>query len=274
MKHNFNEHENNLINSNPEFQSIIDSIDAEYSMSIRKLTHEFGNALTLVNSSLQIIESSHPEVKRFKYWASTMGDVHYLVNLISELSFYNHSDKLNLETIDVVSLIQSVINSYKNTTSENVMPNGKTLCNNITSKMNSLENEHSNDICKADIIHYKLSCLTPIPEITADSTKLKQVFINLVKNAYEALDFSKENPSICIELSCDNSSLTISVKDNGQGITPEQLTNIFSPMVSYKSNGTGLGLPISKKIIESHSGTISVESAIGIGTTFIITLPV
>ena len=60
MKHNFNEHENNLINSNPEFQSIIDSIDAEYSMSIRKLTHEFGNALTLVNSSLQIIESSHP----------------------------------------------------------------------------------------------------------------------------------------------------------------------------------------------------------------------
>ena len=60
MKHNFNEHENNLINSNPEFKSIIDSIDAEYSMSIRKLTHEFGNALTLVNSSLQIIESSHP----------------------------------------------------------------------------------------------------------------------------------------------------------------------------------------------------------------------
>ncbi|MCU6754179.1 sensor histidine kinase [Bovifimicola ammoniilytica] len=274
MKHNFNEHENNLINSNPEFKNIIDSIDAEYSMSIIKLTHEFGNALTLVNSSLQIIESSHPEVKRFKYWASTMGDVHYLVNLISELSFYNHSDKLNLETIDIVSLIQSVINSYKSTTSENVISNGKTLCNNITSKTNSAEDEHSNDKCNIPKIHYNLSCLTPIPEITADNTKLKQVFINLVKNAYEALDFSKSSPSICVELSCNNSNLTISIKDNGQGISPEHLTNIFSPMVSYKSNGTGLGLPISKKIIESHNGTISVDSAIGIGTTFIITLPV
>lgn len=88
------------------------------------------------------------------------------------------------------------------------------------------------------------------------------------------LIFSKSSPSICVELSCNNSNLTISIKDNGQGISPEHLTNIFSPMVSYKSNGTGLGLPISKKIIESHNGTISVDSAIGIGTTFIITLPV
>lgn len=253
MKHNFNEHEYNLINTNPEFQSIIDSIDAEHSMSIRKLTHEFGNALTLVNSSLQIIESSHPEVKHYKYWASTMSDVHYLVNLISELSFYNHSDKLNLETIDVVSLIKSVVRSYENTTSDNETSNTNTLSNHID---------------------YSVLCLTPIPEITADSTKLKQVFINLVKNAYEALDLSKTKPSICIELSCNNSNLTISVKDNGQGITPEQLENIFSPMVSYKSNGTGLGLPISKKIIESHNGTISVESAVGVGTTFIITIPV
>lgn len=241
MKHNFNKHEYNLINNNPEFQSIIDSIDAEYSMSIRKLTHEFGNALTLVNSSLQIIESSHPEVKRYKYWTSTMGDVHYLVNLISELSFYNHSDKLNLETTNLVSLIKSVVSSYENT-SENIT--------------------------------FNVICLTSIPEISADCTKLKQVFINLIKNACEAIDSSEINPEIDIKLCFNNNFITISVEDNGQGISAEHIENIFSPMVSYKSNGTGLGLPISKKIIESHNGTISVESTVGMGTTFLITLPV
>ncbi len=242
MNRNFNKQENLIINSNPEFQQIISSLENDYSLSIRKMTHEFGNALTLINSSLQIIESSHPKVKDYKYWSETIGDVHYLVNLISELSFFNNSNKLNLEITDLFDMLQSILSSYENTDTS-----GK--------------------------INLTLSAAESVPCIMADATKLKQVFINLIKNACEALDTSQSNPFVHIDLHKNNNSVIIDIIDNGCGISPEHLDNIFSPMVSYKSNGTGLGLPISKKIIESHKGSITITSKAVKGTVFTITLP-
>ena len=76
-----------------------------------------------------------------------------------------------------------------------------------------------------------------------------------------------------INLNCNSNSISIEIKDNGCCITSEQSPNIFLPLVSYKQDGTGLGLPISKKIIKAHKGTISVISEDNY-TSFIITLPV
>lgn len=232
-----------LINTYPEMKQVIDSITSDYTLAMRKMTHEFGNALTLVNSSLQIIESSHPEVHDFKYWNSTIDDVHYLIQLVSELSVFNNSSKLNLETVNLQDLISNIANAYK------------------------IKNDSEN-------ISINLHVVKELPTITADKTKLKQAFINLIKNSYEALDSSKPNSYINITLTHGTKYIYILVEDNGCGISEEQLSQIFNPLVTFKPTGTGLGLPISKRIITAHNGSISVTSEVDQGTCFQITLPI
>ena len=77
--------------------------------------------------------------------------------------------------------------------------------------------------------------------------------------------------TISVILNKDGSA---TVKDNGRGIDHEQLPHIFEPFVTYKKNGTGLGLPLSLKIIKTHKGTINVSSIPHVLTTFTVTLPI
>ena len=238
---NLNNNYNSVIKTNSQINGQIQSLETDTTLAMRKMTHEFGNALTLINSSLQIIESSHPEVKDFKYWSSAMNDVNYLINLIKELSLFNNSRKINLAETNILAILQSIIDTY--------------------SCINSSDN-----------ISVKLDAVNNIPTILGDETKLKQVFINLIKNSFEALDCSR--PSyIHVSVQAFEHHLIIKVKDNGCGIPPDNIDDIFTPMVTFKNGGTGLGLPISKKIIEAHNGTINVSSIQGKCTTFTIYLP-
>lgn len=242
MSTNINNKYKTLVQTNPELKEYVQSIENDITMAMRKMTHEFGNALTLINSSLQIIESSHPEVKGFKYWSSTISDVHYLINLVTEVSSYNNSRRLNLSETNIVSILQSIIDSY--------------------SCMNTSNN-----------VDISLNMANNIPLICADYIKIKQVFINLIKNSFEALDLSKSS-YIHITLKSADCNLIITIEDNGCGIPSDRLQKIFSPMVTFKDGGTGLGLTISQKIIEAHNGTIEVSSTEGVGTTFTISLPI
>lgn len=106
--------------------------------------------------------------------------------------------------------------------------------------------------------------------IMADYHQLQRVFINLVKNAIQA-NASIVTISVAVE---QGRSVTVSVKDNGAGIADEYIDRIFEPHFTTKSSGTGLGLSIAKQIISNFSGTISVESSLGSGTTFVITMPI
>ena len=94
---------------------------------------------------------------------------------------------------------------------------------------------------------------------------------NLVKNA---LDHTEEGNSVAITRSRSRTLLTIEVKDNGSGIHPEDIHHIFKRFYrsrfSKDSQGIGLGLSLTKAIVEAHDGTIEVDSKIGVGTTFIL----
>jgi len=103
------------------------------------------------------------------------------------------------------------------------------------------------------------------------SDELQRVFINLVKNAYEAM--SDDGGEINLRLYQKQQNVFVEVEDNGTGISEENRPNIFVPNFSTKSSGTGLGLAICKKIIEAHEGSISFASVEGEGTTFVIKLP-
>ncbi|GBD89851.1 sporulation kinase A [bacterium BMS3Abin04] len=107
--------------------------------------------------------------------------------------------------------------------------------------------------------------------VNLDSKEFYQCFNNVVKNAAEALP---EGGNILITTKKDSGNVKISFEDRGVGIPESQLDKVFEPLITFKDNkGPGLGLSITKKIVEDHNGTISISSKVNEGTTVVITLP-
>jgi len=115
-----------------------------------------------------------------------------------------------------------------------------------------------------------------LPLFEGDSNQLKQVFMNMMVNAAEAMSDKGGSLTIATGSSPDQSSIIISFQDTGMGISPEIQSKVFDPFFTTKAvgKGTGLGLSTSYGIIQSHHGNIEVESEMGKGAIFTIILPV
>ncbi|MBN2058603.1 MAG: hypothetical protein JW782_07390, partial [Candidatus Saganbacteria bacterium] len=105
----------------------------------------------------------------------------------------------------------------------------------------------------------------------ADPNRLMQVFMNLMANAVQAM--SEKGGDLVIVTNDVGSEVRVNITDTGPGIAPDKLKKIFDPFFTTKESGTGLGLPISKKIVDEHKGSLYVESKVGRGTTFTVCLP-
>lgn len=128
----------------------------------------------------------------------------------------------------------------------------------------------SSELIRQDI-EFTQSVDTNIPPMSFDPRQIKQVLINLFKNAVEAMP---RGGKIHLSATLEGKAVRITITDTGKGIPSEKLGDIFNPFVTTKPKGTGLGLAISRKIIEDHGGTIDIKSKLGEGTTCIIILPV
>ena len=104
-----------------------------------------------------------------------------------------------------------------------------------------------------------------------DPRQLHQVLLNLLLNAIQALD-GAGRVSVVLAQS-DENTVSVSISDTGLGIAPENLTNIFRPFFTTKGHGTGLGLPLARRIVEDHGGKLEVTSDLGHGSTFTLVLP-
>jgi signal transduction histidine kinase len=116
-----------------------------------------------------------------------------------------------------------------------------------------------------------LNQLPDEPHLQADHDKIKRVFINLIKNAIDAMP---NVGKLTVDGKAVNGNYEISFADTGTGISDEILSKLFSPLFTTKAQGMGFGLAICKRIIEAHGGKITVKTANGEGTTFKITLPI
>jgi signal transduction histidine kinase len=122
---------------------------------------------------------------------------------------------------------------------------------------------------KKRAIDYTYTCSSEYLTIQADDELIEMVLINLLKNAMEALA-EEGKPKIEMHGSYDESGVKIEVLDNGAGIIPEALANIFIPFYSTKKHGSGIGLSLSRQIMQMHNGTLTVESEPGVRTVFLL----
>jgi signal transduction histidine kinase len=116
-----------------------------------------------------------------------------------------------------------------------------------------------------------------LPQLCADERKLKQILINLVSNAVK---FSDTGGEVVIRVwSSKDSGYVVQVEDSGIGITLQDIPKALAPFQQIQSDlnrnyeGTGLGLPLTKSLVELHGGSLNLDSQIGVGTTVTVRLP-
>ena len=206
---------------------------------LSKFSHELRNPLTSLYSSVQLIESQHPEVKDFTYWSNLGEDIRYIRRLLDEFSDLSKSETIQLSAFSLRALVERESLSFAAT------------------------------IANSDV-EYTSKIAPSIQQITGDKTKLQEVFRNLLKNAFDA---ALPNKSVYLDVSQTDDSVVIKVRDTGCGMTKTQLETILEPFVTYKKDGTGLGLPICDKIIRAHGGTMTIASTPNKGTTVTVSLP-
>ena len=208
-------------------------------LTIAKITHEIRNPLTLINSSLQLIESMHPEVKEFSFWSQTLEDVAYVNQLLDDLAAYSDKRRFFMCEVD----LKEVVHSLEESLEPYVRLNQK---------------------------HFSVHMPAQLPSVFGNPMKLKQAFLNLLKNAFES---TGEGGCVSMSIRKYLDQIIIRISDDGCGMNQDAIESLFTPFSSQKSYGTGLGLAITQKIIHAHYGEIEVSSTLGRGTTFTLTLP-
>jgi len=222
-----------------------------------ELAHELKNSLSTIKINLRLIRedleaAKFAEANQTGQWRSSQSftralrkiavvekETDRLEQILEGFLRYIARPELQLASIDISSLISDMIDFYS-------------------------PQAHSHSIIMRQRLYDKpLVC-------KADEGMLKQVVLNLFINAQQAMSDGGE---LLIRTARQKKDAVIQISDTGSGIAPDKLPHIFDAYYSSRPQGSGLGLPTVKKIVETHNGTISVDSEPGKGTSFTIKLP-
>ena len=220
--------------------------NAAWSEVARRLAHEIKNPLTPIQLSAERIKHklgsklNKDDTEILEKAVSTIvNQVDAMKTMVNEFSEYARAPKLNLESTDINETIIEISHLFENS--------GIKITTNL---------------------------LKGLPKIKVDANMMRQVLINLIQNAQDAMVNNTKKPSIKINTNKYKNYLILSIEDNGPGFSEDILKKAFEPYVTTKSHGTGLGLAIVKKIIEEHEGIIVVENIKSGGAHINIQLPI
>lgn len=212
------------------------------------VSHEIRNPLAAVNLNLQLLQRKIPQdAPEFPFVQTALQGVERISKIVEVTLNFSRPTIPDVKSMNINSIVPPTLDLV------------------------------SSAIRKKDIkIDIKLE--DNLPMVAIDSKQMQQVLINLITNAGDSI---KEKGNITIHTYLESSAkynqseyVVISIQDNGCGISPEDLSKVFNPFFTRKAEGTGLGLPITQRILHQHNGIIDVQSKVNEGTTFYVKLPV
>ena len=210
----------------------------------RQVAHEIKNPLTPMKLNIQYLQqalrTNHPNARQLteNVSESLIEQIDNLSHIASAFSDFAKMPEADPEEIDLKSLLYKAAELYLNNTRTKV----------------------------------EIDSTDEIMTVYADKSQLLRVLTNVLQNAVEAIPEDREG-NVRVSLEREDHSAIITITDNGNGIEPELVEKIFSPYFTTKGSGTGLGLAMTKKIIEFWKGKIWFETERGKGTSFFIKLP-
>ena len=207
--------------------------------------HEINNPLAIISARTQLLENRENDEKKRRDLHQISEQIERISAILQSLMGFARPNAPQVTNLDVNSLLLKIVGLVE-----------------------SIFQTHHIPIVKN---------LSPdVPLILADANQLEQVFLNLVINAQHAMEKQGGVLTVSSAFLPDGKRISISIRDTGTGIAPENLSRIFDPFFSTKSEGkgTGLGLSTAYGIVTNHYGEIKVESAPGKGTEMIVILPV
>jgi signal transduction histidine kinase len=214
------------------------------------IAHEIRNPLAGIQGAIQILAEGFPrEDPRTQVTDEIQKQIYKLERLVRDLLNYAKPVPANYMPTDINGLVDKVLSFF---VTQRGMP-----------------------------VDYKIEkkLFSSLPRTMIDPSSMEQAFLNIILNAQKAMPrggtFTVS--TVALPQSKDDGKevheVQIIFEDTGVGIPGENLSKIFNPFFSTRSDGTGLGLAIAKNIVEQHGGKIEVESQVNVGTKFIITLP-
>jgi PAS domain S-box-containing protein len=201
--------------------------------------HDLRNPLSSISAATYYLKNHYSPVMDDtgrEMIAAIEKSVNYSNNMVKDLLDYSREIKLDAGTTTPRLLMDSALSMVK-----------------VPSKVKIVDN-----------------CGT-VPMISVDVDKVSRVFVNLLTNAFDAM---QNGGTLTVSAQKTSESVEFTFQDTGVGIPAESMGKLWTPLFTTKSKGMGLGLPICKRIVEAHGGTIEVESEGGKGTTFRVTIPV
>jgi PAS domain S-box-containing protein len=204
---------------------------------VRTLAHEVRNPLTNIHLSVEQLESEVEDEDNKLFLGIIKRNSQRISDLITELLNNSKPSELAFSKISLHQILDETLEQ---------------AIDRINLKNIALEKQYGEDIF-----------------LNLDSNKIKIAFLNIIINAVEAMEEGKGQ--LIIKSYIANNYCYISIKDNGTGISPENMSRLFEPYFTAKNNGIGLGLAATLNIIQSHKATVDVNSELGKGTEFIIT---
>jgi PAS domain S-box-containing protein len=218
----------------------------------RRLAHEIKNPLTPIQLSAERMQhklsgklDAQGAQILLRSTETIVNQVEALKKMVNEFSEYARAPELEFHLLDLNALVKEVLTLYE--ASERAV------------------SEESQP-------HIRLVLASDLPAVRGDSARLRQVIHNLLQNAQDTLIGIAE-PTITVQTETMTDGVRLSVSDNGGGFAEHVKARVFEPYVTTKPKGTGLGLPIVKKIVEEHHGAIRVENIRPQGARISITLP-
>ncbi|WHY65296.1 PAS domain S-box protein [Neobacillus sp. SuZ13] len=203
------------------------------------VAHEIRNPLTSMKGYAEFLQLDEKDPERIEFLSIILDEIERVNTIVEDFMVLAKPKAVELEEKNVVPLIKNVVSLLE------------------------FEARKKN-------VRLTFDCNQEIIQIECDENRLKQVFLNFIKNGIEAMPNGGE---LHVKTIIHDNNVQISIQDTGVGISKEKLKKLGEPFYTTKKNGNGLGLMVSFKIIESHNGKVFVESEPNKGTTFNILLP-